>query len=781
MPSRLLAPAALVVLFASPSLHAQSAPTPAPRPDSRLTYSAAVLDPDGRAIAGAHIEIAAEGDGVRAVAASQQDGAFTVTLPPGRYLVSLRAEGFAPTSTKVSIPDSAPREFRLAIARLREDVTVTAAVGASSPAIASGTRTPTPLLDLPQSVTVVSQKLMRDQLMSSVADVIRYVPGISAHQGENNRDQVVIRGNNSSADFFVDGVRDDVQYYRDLYNLERVEALKGPNAMIFGRGGGGGVINRVTKEPSFMPVHEMSLLAGSFDQKRITADLGQRINQATAVRLNAMYEDAGSFRKGVDLERYGVNPTLTALAGRNTRITLGYERFHDRRVADRGITSAAGRPADVSIDTYYGNPRDTYVLANVDLASAAVEHAAGRLTVRNKTLVGHYDRGYQNFVPGAASADLTRVTLTAYNNHTDRLNVFNQTDITYPVTTGAVRHLLLAGAEFGRQQTDNFRNTGYFNNTTTSVLVPFAAPTVTVPVTFRQSATDADNHVSTLVAATYVQDQIDLSSHVQAVGGVRVDRFDLQFHNHRTAGDLNRIDTLVSPRAGLVFKPARAASLYGSYTVSFLPSSGDQFSALTTITQQVKPERFDNYEVGAKWNPTDALALTTAVYRLDRTNTRSTDPNDPSRIVQTGSQRTNGWEVGVNGKLTRLWQVAGGYAYQDAFVTSATVSAAAGAHVAQVPHHTLSLWNMVQVHPRLGAGIGIVRRSDMFAAIDNTVTLPGYTDVDGAIYLTLARRTRLQVNIDNLFDQTYYVNADNNTNISPGAPRRVRVALTTGF
>jgi catecholate siderophore receptor len=373
------------------------------------------------------------------------------------------------------------------------------------------------------------------------------------------------------------------------------------------------------------------------------------------------------------------------------------------------------------------------------------------------------------------------VTLSAYNNHTNRVNLFNQTDVTYRLATGAIRHLLLAGAEFGRQQTDNFRNTGYFNNGATSLLVPFAAPSVDAPVTFRQSATDADNHVSTLVAATYVQDQIDLSARLQAIAGVRADRFDLQFHNNRTGEDLGRVDTLLSPRAGLVFKPVQSASLYGSYTVSFLPGSGDQFSSLTVITQQMKPERFDNYEVGAKWNPTTALALTTAVYRLDRTNTRATDPNDPTRIVQTGSQRTNGWELGATGKIGPRWQVTGGYAYQDAFVTSATASAAAGAHVAQVPRHTLSLWNMVQIHPRFGAGIGVVHRSDMFATIDNTVVLPGYTDVDGAVYLTLSRGTRLQVNVDNLFDRTYYVNADNNTNISPGAPRRVRVALTTAF
>jgi catecholate siderophore receptor len=300
-------------------------------------------------------------------------------------------------------------------------------------------------------------------------------------------------------------------------------------------------------------------------------------------------------------------------------------------------------------------------------------------------------------------------------------------------------------------------------------------------VTFRQSATDANNHVRTNLGAAYVQDQAELSRLVQVIGGVRFDRFDLQYLNNRNGDTLRRVDHLVSPRAGVVFKPASPVSIYGSYAMSYLPSSGDQFSSLTTITQQVKPERFTNYEVGAKWDPKTNLSITTALYRLDRTNTRSTDPADPVRIVQTGSQRTNGYELGVNGSVTGAWKIAGGYAYQNASVVSATAAARAGAQVGQVPHHTLSLWNNYQLLPKLGAAVGVVRRSDMFAAIDDTVTLPGFTSADAAVYVTLTDRTRLQMNVENLFDRTYYVNADSNTNISPGSPRALRVALVAGF
>jgi catecholate siderophore receptor len=343
-----------------------------------------------------------------------------------------------------------------------------------------------------------------------------------------------------------------------------------------------------------------------------------------------------------------------------------------------------------------------------------------------------------------------------------------------------VQHTLLAGAEIGRQLTDNVRNTGFFG-AATSISVPYADPTIDVPASFRPSATDADNHLQTNVTATYVQNQIEMSSALQVIAGLRFDRFDLRYHNNRTGDTLARVDDLVSPRAGLVFKPVTPLSLYTTYSVSYLPSSGDQFSSLTTLTQQVEPEKFTSYEAGVKWDVHPDLSLTTALYRLDRTHTRATDPNDPTRIVQTGSQRTNGYELGVSGHLTPAWLVMGGYAYQDAFVTSATTAARAGAQVGQVPHHTLSLWNHYQLGKRASAAVGVIHRTAMYAAIDDTVTLPGCTRVDAAAYVLLRAGTRLQANVENVFDKRYYVNADSNTNISPGFRRALRVGITTAF
>ena len=494
-----------------------------------------------------------------------------------------------------------------------------------------------------------------------------------------------------------------------------------------------------------------------------------------------MFDDSNSFRDRVGLKRYGVTPTVRLVPSNRTAITFRYEHLHDTRIADRGIPSLQGRPVDVDVATFYGNPDASRVRANVNLASVTVEHRVDTITIRNQTLFGDYDRFYQNFVPGAVTADRRQVSLSSYNNATIRRNLFNQTDVTYVTSTGRLWHTLLAGGEVGRQLTDNFRNTGFFNNTDTALLVPFGTPTITTPVTFRQSATDADNHLRTIVAASYAQDQIQLSRHVQLVAGLRFDHFDLQYHNNRNGDTLTRPDNLVSPRAGIVVKPVPVLSLYSSYSVSYLPSSGDQFSSLTTITQQVEPEKFRNYEAGAKWEVAPALSLTTAVYRLDRTNTRSTDPNDPTRIVQTGSQRTNGCELELNGRIARAWDVAGGYAYQSALVTNATAAAQSGAQVGQVPHHTISLWNHYRFHPRVSAGLGVLYRSDMFATIDNTVTLPGYARADAALFYAFTNQVRLQANVENVFDKRYYLNADSNTNISPGFPRTLRVGLTTTF
>jgi catecholate siderophore receptor len=647
----------------------------------------------------------------------------------------------------------------------------------------TATKTDTPLRDTPQSATVLTRAVIADQSMQSMADAVRFIPGVTMAQGEGHRDAPVIRGQSSTADFFVDGVRDDAQYLRDLYNIERVEALKGSNAMIFGRGGGGGIINQVRREAPWSQVGSLTLEGGSFDHKRGTLDVGGPLGTHVAARLDGVYEKSRGFRDASRLSRRGVTPTATIVAGGNV-VRVDYEYFHDDRTVDRGIPSFAGAPSPAPITAYFGDPTVSRSRADVNGGAVVLDRALGHgISLRNRTRAMHYDKFYQNVYPGPVDTSGSLVSLLGYNNATERRSLFNQTDVTGTLATGAVRHTLLAGAELSRQRTDNVRNTGYFNGsaTATTTPVPFASPTSRVNVEFRQSATDADNHVRADVGAVYAQDQIALSPQWQAIAGARVDAFTVRFHNNRTGQDLQRYDRMVSPRAGLIFKPVTPASLYASYSVSHLPSSGDQFSSLTATTQSLEPERFRNYEVGAKWDVHESLALTGALFQLDRSNSTAPDPATPSRTVQTGAQRTTGYELGVTGEVTSSWQLVAGYSSQVARIRRRTAAAAEGATVPLVPRSTLSLWNRVQLTPLVAIGAGAVHQARMYAAIDNTVTLPAFTRYDGALFVAMPFRTRAQLNVENLLDTRYYATSQGNNNIMPGASRTVRLSLSADF
>ncbi|HEX8661596.1 MAG TPA: TonB-dependent receptor, partial [Brevundimonas sp.] len=390
----------------------------------------------------------------------------------------------------------------------------------------SATRTRTELKEVPQSVSVITEEVIDDQAMQGMADVLRYVPGATMGQGEGHRDAPTLRGNASTADFFVDGVRDDVQYFRDLYNVARVEVLKGPNAMIFGRGGGGGVINRVTKRAEAGRSAELRVEAGSDEHMRITGDANAPLASGIFGRVNALYQSSDSFRDYVEVERWGANPTVT-FQNERAVLRLNYEHFEDDRIVDRGVPSFGGRPVTPSRSTFFGDPGQSYAATDVDFFSGTVEYALSPvMTVRNHTVVADYFKFYQNVLPGPVSASGAQVALEAYKNRTDRQNLFNQTDVVLQANTGALRHTLLFGVELGRQETANFRNTGFFNNTSTSFLVPFANPTVFgAPITFRQSASDANNSTEANVAALYVQDQVWITPQLQLIAGLRFDRF----------------------------------------------------------------------------------------------------------------------------------------------------------------------------------------------------------------------------------------------------------------
>jgi catecholate siderophore receptor len=655
------------------------------------------------------------------------------------------------------------------------------------PVITSGTKTDTALRDIPQSITVLTRDLIDDQAMRSIADVLRYVPGGQVAQGEGHRDQIVLRGNNTTADFFVDGLRDDVQYYRDLYNAERIEVLKGPNAMIFGRGGGGGVVNRVIKKADGELRREATLQFGSYDQYRGMVDLGGAVTDAVSLRLNGFYENSDSYRDFVDLERFGLNPTATFRAGEATTLRLTYEHVEDDRTVDRGGPSAAGRPFERDRSQFYGNPDLSFATTDVDLVTAGVEHEfSADLKLRAQLLYGDYDKFYQNVFASSAVntvAGVQGLELAAYNSGTDRENLFVQTDVIWQAETGPIGHTLLVGVEFGRQETTNLRNEGRFPTTTLAnperLRVTAADPVSFAPVQFTRASQNNDGVAD--VAAVYIQDQIDVTDQLKLVAGLRYDRFELDFRNNLGTGSrFERGDDLWSPRGGIIYKPVEPVSFYASYSRSYLPQSGDQFSTLDLTAAALKPERFENIEAGVKWDLKPGLALTAAAYRLDRDNTRAPGAT-PGTTVLTGSQRSKGLEFGLSGAITSRWEVLAGLALQEAEITSTTSAAPKGREIALVPETTFSLWSSYRPTPRFGFGAGVTSQSKSFASISNAVVLPGYTRVDAALFFVLTGNLKAQVNLENLLDERYYGTAHNDNNILPGSPRAVRLSLTGRF
>jgi catecholate siderophore receptor len=659
----------------------------------------------------------------------------------------------------------------------------------------SATRTDTELVNVPQAITVITRDFMQDQSMQSIADAVRYVPGVQAAQGEGNRDQLVLRGNQTTGDLFVDGMRDDIQTYRDLYNTDRIEVLKGPNGMIFGRGGAGGVVNRVSKKAGWDPVRDLSVSYGSFDHRRITADYGQGLSDELAFRLNAVYENSNSYRDGVELKRYGVTPTFTIKPGDKTEIVLSAEYFKDERTADRGVPAQATRTGTLTVnnadlnrrpyrisdyDQFFGNARLSPTQTETTAFNAIISHAFDNgVNVKNSIRLAFYDKFYQNVYADSPVSTTGTLTISGYRDDTKRENLINQTDITYKAKVGNVEHNLLAGAELNAQDTDNKRLTG------TSVSgVSASSPYANIAIN-----TLARNQKSDFtVAAFYLQDQIVFNPQWQAVVGLRHDHLDTRYVDAFNNQTINVSDNLLSPRAGLIFKPTENSSIYANYSTSYVPRAGDQLIGLTVSTASFKPEKFINKEIGAKWDIYPNLALTAAVFQLERENVLAADPSNTGNSILLDGQETKGLEVGLSGKVTDQWQVMGAFTLQEGEITkqqgAGNNAILAGSNLAMTPTRSFSLWNKYQINDMWAVALGMVSRSEMYAAnptASQSTLLPGYTRFDAAIFAKLSPQWDAQINIENLTNKDYALFAHNNNNITPGAPLNARATLSYHF
>ncbi|HSG35209.1 MAG TPA: TonB-dependent siderophore receptor [Sphingomonadaceae bacterium] len=631
----------------------------------------------------------------------------------------------------------------------------------------SGTKTPTALIDVPQAVGIITRDQLDDQGIRALSDALRYMPGVSLETGEGHRDEVFIRGQETTADFFLDGLRDDAQYYRPLYNIERVEVLKGANALIFGRGGGGGVVNRVSKQAS--PLEQFATMSGSVDSFgawSIAGDLNAPLSMDAALRLNATYEEFANDRDIFDGRFIGVNPAFSANLGEATRFFASYSYDDDDRVTDRGLPSLNNLPLSGYDSTFFGDRDYNRATTKVHILRSGIEHRlSDSVTINATGQFADYDKFYSNIVPGSATANT--VSLSGYQSATRRENLIGQVNLIADLETGGIGHTLLFGVEAGSQQTDSARDQALFDGISSSVTVPLAE-IISVP-----DFTITPQRASTSDLATfsvYFQDQLELTDFLQLVAGIRFDSFDLEASDLLSSLTATRQDEVWSPRFGLVLKPQESLSLYASYSKSFLPASGDQFTELSTATATLEPEEFDNYEIGVKWAIRPELFFTAALFQLDRGNSQAPDPDNPGFVVLTGKSRVKGFELSIAGAVLPNLNISAGYTYLDGKFTTDTSAAPAGRRLQQLPEHQVSLWGRYDFSETIGIGLGVVHQSDQFASNSNTVVLPAYTRVDAAIYFDLIENLALQVNLENLLDEDYYPSAHGNNNIQPGDP-----------
>ena len=662
-----------------------------------------------------------------------------------------------------------------------------------TPETSSATKTRTPILDVPQSISVVTSEQISDQNVRTIADLVHLIPGAAAAQGEGHRDQIVLRGNSSTADFFIDGLRDDAQYYRSFYNIDRVEAHKGPNAMIFGRGGGGGVINRVTKSAlSATSLARGTASLDSFGSWTVSADVNAPLGSGFAARINAYYEELDNHRDAFGGHRLGINPVIGADLGK-WQLQLGYEYVNDDRVIDRGIPSAfigtLGAPSGPAAglrDRFFGVSGVNQGKVEAHIVSfRSRAQLSDSVAFTAQALWANYDKIYTNAFAATAISAAGTLSIEAYRDPGTRRNAIAQANLEWKTRLAGMDHTLLIGGEFTHQFSDIERINGFFSPTVLTAAnrratVSLANPLVVPPISFVGGpAGNSNRKVSSTLSQVsgYVQDQIKLGAGFELIGGLRYDRLRLAVTNQFTGEVMERVDHLWSPRVGLVFKPVPQASLYLSRSRSFLPQSGDQFLTFDASFAALEPETFDNLEAGAKWDIKPTLSATFAIYRLDRGNTRATGPV-PGTTVLTGGQRSEGIEFGLTGRLTQQWQVALGYAFTKAEISRTTTAAPAGRTVGQVPRHQFSLWNRYDISPQLGLGLGLYHQTKSFTSISNVSELPGYTRIDAALYATIAKGVEAQLNFENIGNASYFPTAHNDNNITTGAPFNVRFALS---
>lgn len=660
-------------------------------------------------------------------------------------------------------------------------------------------KAPTPIIDVPQSLSIVTAEDILQRGFNSVSDIINYVPGVNASQGEGHRDAIVFRGVRSTADFFVDGVRDDVQYYRPLYNLEQVEILRGPNALLFGRGGTGGVLNRVTKKGVIGErFNEYQASVDTFGAFSGQIDSNFALTDTSAFRINAYYESLENHRDFYDGDNYGINPTARLQLSPATTLDLSYEYANHERFIDRGIpTGANGEPVEAFEDIVFGDPELNTTEFEAHILRANVQHEFSENLKGNVTIAyGDYDKLYSNFYASgydqAATPD--RVTLDGYVDTTQRQRLTLAGNLVGEFTTGSINHTLIGGAEYLDTSNDNDRlNARWSSNGFTDDNEIFL---VTRPLNLSNGAGVNADGVATVndfnaagslndrnegtieVFSLFVQDQIEVNPYFDIVLGARFDSFDQSTTNLFDPANpvtTDRTDEEISPRLGLIYKPQENVSIYASYSEAFLPRSGEQFAS----TGSLDPDQFEQAELGLKWDFMPGMSFTAAYFQNDQTRADRDDTTGEDFEVR--GLEVEGFELQLEGQLTEQFFVTAGYSYLEGETDN-------GAEIPrELPENMFSVWGAYQVTEKLGLGFGATYQDESFITdfdigdTDPHPTLPSNTRFDAAAFYDVSEDLRVQLNIENLTDETYFPSAHSTHQATVGAPLNAKISISGRF
>ena len=655
-------------------------------------------------------------------------------------------------------------------------------------------KTPTPVLDVPQSLSIISAEQINDQGFTSVGDIINYTPGVSTSQGEGHRDSVVFRGVRSTADFYIDGMRDDVQYYRPLYNLEQVEIIRGPNALLFGRGGTGGILNRVTKKGVVGDQFtDFKLSVNSFGANSRELDVNFDIGDNAAFRINLFFEDLNNHRDFFDGDNFGINPSFKIELSPKTSLDLSYEYADHERFIDRGIPAGDdNRPVDALEDVVFGDPELNTTTLTAHLLRATLQHQFSDTMKANlSAFYGDYDKLYQNFFASDYDESTNIVTLDGYRDPTDRQNLILSGNLISQVSTGDIEHNLLVGLEYIDTASDNLRFDTFFDITADDNETFFAtrplglsngiginAAGVTTSNDFTVDL-NRSTEVDIEVTSIYLQDEIDLTNNFKAVLGARFDSFDIDVFNVVANDNRNRKDEEISPRAGLIYKPRENISIYAGYSESFLPRSGEQFRNINGDNDALAPNTFENLEVGIKWDLSPDISVTAALFEIEESSPQPSD-ND-SATLDVIDTTTEGFEIQAMGHLTDRWAISGGYSYLDG--NQINDDGSEGNRKRELPMNSFSLWNNYQFNDRLGFGLGVVYQDEYFATNSgaSSTTVPDFTRVDAAVFYDFSDKIRVQLNVENLTDELYYPNSHSTHQITVGEPINARLTIIGRF